>query len=264
MFVFPLFFFLFGLCIGSFLNVVIYRYNTGLSINGRSQCFSCSRTLAWYDLIPVFSFLAFRGRCRTCGSKISVQYPAVELLVGCLFLALYFLNGVTPLLFLDLVIWSILVVILVYDLRHKIIPDIFVAMVIIFGYIRTFSLIPYESWFTIQSLWVLLAGPILFVPFYLLWKLSNGTWMGLGDGKLAIAMGAILGLALGISAITLSFWIGAVVMLLYLGIQKLRLSFSTNKLTMKSEIPFAPFLIIGLWIVFYFQINVLMIGTFLL
>jgi leader peptidase (prepilin peptidase)/N-methyltransferase len=177
---------------------------------------------------------------------------------------LYFLNGLTPLLFLDLAIWSILTVILVYDIRHKIIPDFFVALVIIFGYIRTFSLIPYELWFTIQSLWVLLAGPILFVPFYLLWKLSQGTWMGLGDGKLAIGIGALLGLVMGISAITLGFWIGAAVMLLYLGIQKLRLSFSSNKLTMKSEIPFAPFLIIGLWIVFYFKINVLMIGTFLL
>lgn len=236
-------------------------------MNGRSQCFSCGRTLAWYDLIPVLSFLFSKRKCRVCGSTISWQYPVVELLTGALFLALFLVDGLSQILFLDLFIWSILIAVLVYDLRHKIIPDLFVALVIAAAYIRTLSLIPFDSWLTSSTGAALLAGPILFVPFWALWYFSKGTWMGLGDGKLAIAIGALLGLSLGISAITLAFWIGAVTMLGFLVLQKnakkWRLSFLSNQLTMKSEIPFAPFLIIGLWIVFYYKINVFAVSLFL-
>ncbi len=266
--IFALYFFLLGLCIGSFLNVVIYRYNTGMTLTGRSQCFSCGTQLAWYDLIPLVSFISNRGKCRRCESRISRQYPAVELLVGCIFLALWYLNGLTPILLIDLFLWSVLVVILVYDLKHKIIPDSFVFGAIILAYTRTLALIPFGDWFTVHTVLLLSAGPLLFIPFWALWYISQGRWIGLGDGKLAIVIGALLGPALGISAVALSFWLGAGVMLVLIGVQwvikkiqtQRRLSFLKNKLTMKSEIPFAPFMIGALWIVFYFQINVLLVG----
>jgi prepilin signal peptidase PulO-like enzyme (type II secretory pathway) len=124
------------------------------------------------------------------------------------------------------------------------------------------------------SVWNLFAGFIFFVPFYLLWKVSGGRWIGLGDGKLAIGIGAFLGLSLGLTAIVVGFWTGALFGLAYLGLQhicdsawfsrtKLGLFFARNSLTMKSELPFAPFLILGVLIVFFSGFNLLLIGSFL-
>jgi leader peptidase (prepilin peptidase)/N-methyltransferase len=157
-----LYIFILGACIGSFLNVVIYRYNTGLTINGRSKCFSCGRTLVWYDLIPIFSFLAFKGRCRTCKSKISWQYPAVELTAALLFLGLYNLEGISTFLIFDCVIWSILLVITVYDLRHKIIPDGLVALFISFSFIRLLLSFPLTEISQMSHVLDILAGPLFY------------------------------------------------------------------------------------------------------
>jgi leader peptidase (prepilin peptidase) / N-methyltransferase len=268
---FSLFFFLLGACIGSFLNVVIYRYNTGMSINGRSQCFTCGRRLMWFDMFPMASFLAFRGRCRTCKSKISWQYPLVELITAILFLAIFRIDGFSAALIFDLIVFSILVVMTVYDIRHKIIPDGLVVMFVVVGLAKMFLPLLYGAHF---SIWNLLAGFIFFVPFYLLWKVSGGRWIGLGDGKLAIGIGTFLGFSLGLTAIVVGFWTGALFGLAYLGLQhvcdsawfsrtKLGLFFARNSLTMKSELPFAPFLILGVLIVFFSGFNLLLIGSFL-
>jgi leader peptidase (prepilin peptidase)/N-methyltransferase len=126
-------FFILGLIIGSFLNVVIYRLNTARSLGGRSACMSCRSQLTWYELIPVFSFVGLLGRCRNCKTKISVQYPLVELTSGIIFLALFlrfqdlfFINTVSfSVTFIYYAfMFSLLLVIAVYDLKHKIIPDI--------------------------------------------------------------------------------------------------------------------------------------------
>ncbi len=265
--------FILGVCIGSFLNVVIYRYNTGFTLNGRSKCFSCGRTLVWYDLIPIFSFVAFRGRCRTCKSRISWQYPFVELLTACLFASIYLLDGVSFFFILDCIIWSILVVITVYDLRHKIIPDGLVVAFILSSFVRLLLSFPLSQIFQTPHILDVLAGPLFFIPFFLLWFLSRGSWMGLGDGKLAIGMGALVGFTSGLSAVVLGFWVGALFSICLLAFQwvinntrlgkhKIALYFKGNSLTMKSEIPFAPFLIIGLAIVFFFKLDVLMLGSF--
>src|SRR3989344_1792899 len=86
MYLFSIFVFILGTIIGSFLNVVILRYNTGSSIQGRSGCMSCGKPLVWYELFPVLSFLFLLGRCGGCKSRISAQYPLVELLTGIIFL----------------------------------------------------------------------------------------------------------------------------------------------------------------------------------
>ena len=132
-------FFALGLIIGSFLNVVIARYNTQKNFGGRSACMSCENKLCWYELIPLFSFFALRGRCRSCKTKISTQYPLVELGTGLLF-ALLFLKFQNVFFFstIDFAIsyalyatmFSLLVVIAVYDLKHKIIPD---TLSLVFG-----------------------------------------------------------------------------------------------------------------------------------
>ncbi|MDD4989021.1 MAG: prepilin peptidase [Candidatus Pacebacteria bacterium] len=268
-----LFIFVFGLIVGSFLNVVILRYNTGTTIGGRSYCFSCGEILHWYELVPLFSFLVQMGRCRSCKTRISWQYPLVEGVAGFLFLFTFisfpFASSADLfLIFFYLVIESILVVITVYDIRHKIIPDGVVYAFAVLSLAKILVTTPFQALFHFPALWNLLAGPILFSPFFLLWVISKGRWMGLGDGKLAFGIGWFLGLAYGVSAIILGFWIGAGVSLLLLLLQKIAkgntsLSLGVKNLTMKSEIPFGPFLILGTLLVLFFHIDIVGLKYFL-
>ncbi len=238
---------LFGLLVGSFLNVLILRVNTGKSVGGRSSCMSCGHQLTTLDLIPVFSYVFLFGKCRHCGSRISLQYPLVELSTAVLYgLSAYvywplFTDNpnsfsVYSLLPMSLmfVIMSLLIAVSVYDLRHKIIPDQFVYPLIVFSGIWHFitfgSILDFNADF-----W---AGPIFFAVFALLWLVSRGRWMGLGDAKLVLAIGLLLGLLLGLGALMLAFWSGAIVGIIMLLLSK-------SSITMKSEIPFAPFLILG-------------------
>ena len=254
-------FFILGLFVGSFLNVVILRFGTGLPIsNGRSKCFSCNTTLKWYELVPVFSFLFLKGKCRTCHSKISYQYFLIEFITGVIFLSLAYLYSIGIIenaLFLIIYIFiaCTLLSIAVYDLRHKIIPDTFVFIFIFLSFLIALLNFFDDSYLiTLNSILNLCAGVILFLPFYGLWKYSEGRWIGLGDGKLAIGIGFLLGLPEGLSAIIIAFWIGALWAILFLFLQKIMQKFSLWQgkvaLTIKSEIPFAPFLIVATIIVF--------------
>lgn len=255
--------FAFGAAVGSFLNVVSLRYNTGRSLGGRSGCASCGVQLRWYELIPVISFIAQRGRCRTCHSSFSWQYLFMEVLMGALFVGLYGLYATEWGLFLLYATeWSLLVIILAYDLRHKIIPDPFVFAFCALALVSLFVTPAWGLAVPPDVGWLLLAGPLLAAPFAFLWLISGGRWMGFGDAKLALGMGWMLGITKGVSALLLSFWIGALVsigILLYerFGTPHTALSRAHGRLTMKSEIPFAPFLIIGLALVFFFGLDIL-------
>lgn len=257
--------FMLGTVIGSFLNVVIYRFNTGKSITrGRSICMSCNQTLRWYELIPVFSFLIQSGRCRRCASYISHQYILVEIWNGILFsiASYYFLPILTYsqpyyvfLLAMFMFTFSILTVIAVYDMRHKIIPDTFVYTFIFLSFIFLFiNHTGSGSLLTAPSFGHFFAGPLLALPFGLIWLFSKGTFMGLGDAKLILGIGWILGFSKGLSALVLSFWIGSVMSIIML-------LASQNKLNMKSEIPFAPFLILGMLIAFFFNLDIFSIAS---
>lgn len=254
------FIFIFGTIIGSFLNVVILRYNTGESVvSGKSVCFSCAKNLSWYEMFPILSWVALRGKCGSCKSKISWQYPLVELSTGLLFLFISF-QGLPLDNFYYFAVFSILIVIVVYDLRHKIIPDLLsfsFAFISLIGLVvaQSTSDVGWANW----DLWDLLAGPILALPFFLMWLLSRGRWMGLGDAKLALGIGWFLGLVSGVSAVILGFWIGAIVSVSLLLLQRLNLI--GKNLTIKSEIPFAPFLILGLLIVFFFDFDIMSLGN---
>ncbi|MEK7163363.1 MAG: prepilin peptidase [Patescibacteria group bacterium] len=250
--------FILGLIVGSFLNVVILRWNTGMNIaRGRSKCFSCDKTLSWYELIPLVSFLVQKGRCRTCGSKISWQYPLVELAAGIMLPVTFatvpdFLSPFSEAVFflLTAVLVCLYIVIFVYDLRHKIIPDFFsysAALVALF----VIALEWYSS--GVPDLWRIIAGPSLFLFFYFFWFISRGKWMGLGDAKLALSIGWMLGMWQGIAAILLAFWIGAVFSLLLMLFQKFR---REDGIGMKSEIPFGPFILIGFLAVFVFHVDI--------
>ena len=238
--------FVFGTVIGSFLNVVILRLNTGQSIiSGKSKCFNCAKKLKWYEIVPLFSFLALRGKCSSCKSKISWQYPIVEMMTGILFL-LIFNQHFLIFNFLEIVylwiIFSILIVIAVYDYYHQIIPNLAVWLFNGFAFLSLF-----KNWnLKIENFDVngLLAGFALFAFFALLWLASRGRWVGFGDAKLALGIGWLLGMTKGITAITLAFWIGAIVgvALIYL---------SKNKYGIKSAIAFGPFMILGTIISFF-------------
>ncbi len=222
------------------MNVVIKRYNTGESIvYSDSHCFSCGKKLSWRELVPILSFLAQKGRCRKCRSKISRQYPLVEFITGLLFLSIFL--KFFPDLQLTIFYWiitSLLIVISVYDFYHQIIPDKIVYLLIFFALV--YCLFVGGNAFT-----SFLTGLSFFLFFFLLWFFSRGRWMGLGDSKIALAAGWILGFENGLVAMLSSFWIGAI-----LGI--FLLLFSLKKLTLKSRIPFGPFLSLGIIIAFLF------------
>jgi prepilin signal peptidase PulO-like enzyme (type II secretory pathway) len=260
-------FFILGTIVGSFLNVVIYRFKTGKKITrGRSICMTCGRKLRWYELIPVFSFLIQRGRCRRCHSRISPQYIFVEIGTGLLFgLVLYnflpyFYFVIWPsilLVLLHLIVFSLLVVILVYDLRHKIIPNHFVYPFIIISLLLLFvNPLPIGSLFIWPGWTSLLSGPILALPFVLLWSFSRGRLMGLGDGKLILGIGWFLGLGAGLFSLILGFWIGALTSLILIIFSPRILGFRKRKIDMKTEVPLAPFLIISLIVTFFFSFDV--------
>jgi len=249
-------FFVFGVIIGSFLNVVIYRFNTGRGFGGRSACMSCMRTLSWYELVPLGSYLLQRGKCRGCKTKISYQYPLVECITGLIFgvLFLKFQN----LFFTDIgafafsmaffsTVFSLLMVVAVYDLKHKIIPDILAFIFGALAFISMFFFTDGNVNIHIPNMLSFLAGPILAAPFALLWLVSNGRWIGFGDAKLALGIGWLLGVSVGFSGLVLAFWMGAII-----GIGLLMFS---KKHSIKSEVPFAPFMVLGLIIVFLFSIN---------
>lgn len=250
--------FIFGTIIGSFLNVVIFRLKTGKSVSGRSFCISCGKTLSALELVPLFSFLFLRGKCKTCKTKISWQYPLVEFITGVVFffvflkLSLNFPEINTFALAYYFVVFSILIVIAVYDIKHTIIPD---NLVYIFSGLSLLWLIYFYGTgiFSLFGTLDFLAGPILFLPFFLLWLISGGKWMGLGDAKLALGVGWMLGLAYGLSAIVVGFWSGAIfsVTLMFLN------SFGKRKkIGWKSEVPFAPFIIFGVFFSFLFNLDV--------
>jgi len=245
--------FIFGVIVGSFLNVVALRFNTGMGIGGRSKCMSCGTSLTWKELIPLFSFALQKGACKKCRSKISWQYPLVEFIAGAIFVLIFFafppvdvLTGVATLI-QDIIV-CLLIVISVYDIKHKIIPDSFVYT---FAGLALLNLcVGGSSWWHMPTLEMLLAGPLLAVPFALLWLVSKGKWMGFGDVKLMLGIGWLLGVSAGINALVLAFWIAAAASLVWL--------FATQKkFKPKTEIPFGPYLILGLYLVLIFHIQVI-------
>ena len=245
--------FIFGTLVGSFLNVVAIRYNTGSSINGRSKCMTCGKKLSWYELIPLFSFLAQKGTCRGCKSKISWQYPLVEFIAGAIFVLLFIQYPPTSIVesvqtIMHIVMACMLLLVTVYDIKHKIIPDHFVYTFNIFAFALLFFNL--DTWWQIPTFNQVLAGPIIAMPFLVLWLISRGEWMGLGDGKLAFGIGWLLGIAGGVNALILAFWIGAAVSIIWIFI-------AFRKFKPKMEIPFGPYLILGMYIVLLFGVKII-------
>lgn len=269
------FIFIIGIIIGSFLNVVALRYNTGLSIyNDRSRCPTCNSPLKWYYLIPLFSYLSLRGKCATCKSPISAQYPVIEFITGLIFVGIYlrqlslwsiygqFQHGMlysVLFFFYYAIVFSILLVIVVYDIRHKVIPNSFVYAFIALSVIKLGLFFYIKGYIENADLFDMFSPLILSLPIVIMWYVSGGRWIGFGDAKLIFGVGALLGFVCGLSALVLAFWIGALYSIILLA--KSKIEGEGHKVSMKSEIPFAPFIILGAIIVFFSHIDVLGIGA---
>lgn len=257
-----------GTIIGSFLNVVILRYGTGKSVGGRSGCMSCGHTLHGIDMVPILSWVALRGKCRKCRCKISAQYPLVELATGLVFAILFkyslgytTITSIASAVFVwNAIIFSILIVIFAYDWRHKIIPDGLVFTFIGMSLAQTLYNLPMNFWQQIVPILNLLAGPIFFLPFYLIWKVSDGRMIGYGDLKLMLGLGWFLGFVNGASAMFLAFWTGALYSVAIMLIN--RLKGLPKHITMKTEIPFGPFIILGIFIEFIWVFDFLSLRFF--
>lgn len=237
--------FLFGTAIGSFLNVVILRLPQNESLNGRSHCPHCHHILSSPDLLPLFSFLFLLGKCRHCGKKISPRYFIIELLTGLLFALSWWL--LQPfnlpgfiLLLKGFFIVSTLVAVFVIDLEHYLILDSVVfpalATVTILNFILDLSAGKFI--FSLQGNFLngLVAAALAALPFFAIWKVSRGRWMGFGDVKLALFLGASLGLAGVFVALMLAILLGG-------AISTILLVFSQK--TLKSRLPFGTFLSLG-------------------
>ena len=262
-FIFYLIVFLFGLAVGSFLNCVIYRLEKKESfLKGRSFCPHCKHILNWQDLIPLFSFLFLKGKCRYCQKRISLQYPLVELATAFLFvLTFWILDFEIGLTFgFWILIICFLIIIFVYDLKHYIIPNkvIYPAIIVVLLY-RLFEILNFGHW-DFFGIWDLgfgilkpIANPILSAVvasgfFLSIVLISRGKWMGLGDVKLAFFIGLFLGFPNVLVALFLSFLIGAII---GLGL------ISVGEKTLRSEVPFGPFLVIGTFIAMFLGDNLI-------
>lgn len=241
-----------GLIVGSFLNVVILREESGESLKGRSRCIACRHELSALDLIPVLSWIALRGQCRYCHARISAQYPLVEFLTALAFVGV----GSAPLTLLatilGLIIVSLCICIAVYDLRHALIPNrwnyAFGGSALLYSMLSAYDLA--------SRMEVLFAGPLVAFPLFALWAISGGRWMGFGDVLFALGVGWLLGPILGYVALLGAFVLGALVSVVILlplsaarsyaqkhGITLLKVG--GTHFTMKSEVPFGPFLVAG-------------------
>jgi len=222
--------FVFGLCVGSFLNVVIARLPDGRSIvTPGSACPRCARPIAWYDNVPVLSFLRLRGRCRHCGGHISWRYPLVELATGALFALAILCLGAGPALAPALVLAATLVAITGIDLDHQIIPDVVTLPGIAVGV--AFSLLLGQPRWTDALIGIAVGGGLFFAII-----VASRGGMGGGDMKLAAMLGAFLGWRPLLVAILAAVLAGG---LLAIGLLALR------RKGRKDAVPFGPFLALG-------------------
>jgi leader peptidase (prepilin peptidase)/N-methyltransferase len=223
-----------GLMIGSFLNVCIYRLPRRESIVWpASHCTSCNRPLAWFENVPVIGWLALRGRCRTCGSRISAIYPLVELTTGVVFAGGALVYGLSPLLFVRLAFASALIVLFVIDLQHRILPNVITLPGIAAGFAASLFLPP--GW--LSSLIGLLAGGgILFAIAEAYYRLRGIEGLGMGDVKMLAMIGAVLGWPLMLLTLILASFAGSLV-----GVGLM----ASGRGDMQAALPFGTFLALG-------------------
>ncbi|HEV2339287.1 MAG TPA: prepilin peptidase [Patescibacteria group bacterium] len=228
-----------GLCIGSFLNVLIDRIPRGESfLKGRSHCDFCLHQLRWYDLIPLLSFFLLKGRCRYCSKKIGWQYPIVELTTAILFILTFqFSRQQSPVeIAFAFYVISVSIIIFYTDLWFGIIPD---SILLISSCITILFFLFEKEQFLSHIIGFFFAGG-LFAFLYLITKKKG---MGFGDVKFAAFLGLLFGIPLIILTLYVAFLTGSILALILVVVRRKRFHNDT--------IPFGPFLAFGMVVVFF-------------
>ena len=227
--------FIFGLCIGSFLNVCIYRLPASKSIrHPRSSCTSCNELIPFYDNIPVLSYLLLRGRCRFCREPISLRYPVIELLTGMFALITFLKYGLSLEALIYFIYIAALLVITFIDIDHQIIPDVISLPGIPLFFLASFGLSQIN--YLDSLIGILVGGGSLFVVAWTYSLITKKEGMGGGDIKLLAMIGAVIGWKGVLFTIFVASAIGT--------LSGLRVMLKSRK-GMKLKIPFGPFLAIG-------------------
>ncbi|MGB9598453.1 MAG: prepilin peptidase [Minisyncoccales bacterium] len=227
-----IFLFIIGLCFGSFFSSLFFRFKKKPLLFSRSHCPHCFKKLSFLDLIPLFSFLFLKGACRYCRKKISLFYPLFELFSGLLFLFAFFLaQNFFHFIFLAFV-FSSLLLIFFFDLREYQIPDLIVVPLIIVIFLYLYFQLPLKNLFFFHFLPSFLLSLFFFALFYF----SKGEMMGENDSKLIFALALFLGSPRIFCALFFTFLSGFLISLFLIFFKKKGL---------KTQVPFAPFLIFG-------------------
>lgn len=235
-----------GSIIGSFLNVVLLRFNTGRSTGGRSTCSSCRAKLSFFDLVPIVSYLALRGKCRHCGSRFSSRYMWGELLTALVLVHVVLFVYVEQLSIFHGILLALALVFLLfislYDMRHMVVPMVplalFLATALIFAVTRPTS----------EALSYVIAGLAFGAFFVTLFVVSRGKWVGGGDAPVALGIGMLVGPIPALLTLILASYIGTFIYLLSCvkeGLLRMVYSRHESSLSLESEIPFVPLLFGG-------------------
>jgi leader peptidase (prepilin peptidase) / N-methyltransferase len=224
----------FGAIVGSFLNVCIYRLPRGGSIvSPASTCPQCGHVLAWFDNIPIFAYLALRGRCRNCGERISAQYPLIELVTAAIFALGWWYYGPGWLLASRLVFGCALIVLFAIDLEHHLLPNVITLPGIVVGF--AFSFFTEPGW-AASLIGLLIGGGALWGVAEAYYLLRHEEGLGMGDVKMLSMIGAFVGWKLTVVTLLLASLSGSVIGLALI---------ATGRGTMKYALPFGTFLALG-------------------
>jgi len=228
----PIFIFIIGACFGSFLNVLGLRWISGRSITGRSHCPRCQNKLPWWQLLPLLSFIYLHARCHRCHHVISVQYPLVELISGLIALVIFTPLPASSAAFTAAIILLILsynlLILAIIDAHTLLLPD---SHIITVSLLSIALIVLRQSPTPLDALLGALAGAGSLLA---LWLITRGKGLGLGDVKLLIPLGALLGPSAVLVMLWLAFLFGGLLGA-WLLIQK--------QATLKTAIPFGPFII---------------------
>jgi len=230
--------FILGLIVGSFSNVCIYRIPKSESIIfPASHCPKCRSKIKPVDNIPLLSFILLKGKCRNCKSKISLQYPIVELITGLIYLIIYLTYGLSVQTLIYIILSSALIIIAFIDLNEQIVPDIISLPGIVIGFIISFF-VSYIS-FINSALGVVVGGGIILIIGLAGSVIFKKEAMGGGDVKLAAMIGAFLGWRYIIISLFLGFFLGALAGIVLI-LSKIK--------SREDVVPFGPFIVLGSFI----------------
>lgn len=246
-----LFWFFLGAAVGSFLNVLIARSLQGDDwLTGRSKCDHCQKSIRWFDLVPVFSYLMLRGKSRCCQQTLSLSHPVVEFLSGALFvwwywigIFIYFQLAGSPFSVIQPMFWLIsaliLLVVVVFDARYMVIPDIATLTLTVLVFLYRLLLVV-SGVMRVEDLGLsLIAAAGFFVFYYGLWYFTKGKGIGFGDVKLSLPISLLAGWPRSLVAIFAAFVIGGI----YASFLLL-----SGKRKIGAKIPFGPYMVVGLFV----------------